>query len=231
MLAQNMVFGFTNTRISNYTPGDTFGPLRQLLAKHQDVGVRLSSRSVYCFDSESFRFLAAYKNGHEMDNIQDFRLSWEKSEIETRRLIEHFRSLTPHHVRSTISLNQTRDLILHLTRPMADIMNEIDATIKANEDNIKALRDAKLQGDTLQARLHTQQSELETVPLPGPRTVCNDSTCKDFRSDAGGHMRPIYNSVCHMNCHLRNVPPEQLSCPQIINCKAFRGGEVCRQCK
>lgn len=29
--AKNMVFGFTNTRISNYTPGDTFGPLETTL--------------------------------------------------------------------------------------------------------------------------------------------------------------------------------------------------------
>jgi predicted GTPase len=29
--AQNIAFGFTNTRISNYTPGDTFSPLKALL--------------------------------------------------------------------------------------------------------------------------------------------------------------------------------------------------------
>ena len=51
---------------------------------------------------------AAQKNGVTMENIQDFRLSWEKSERETKRLIEHFRSLAPHFVRSTLSLNQTR---------------------------------------------------------------------------------------------------------------------------
>jgi len=71
--ARNMVFGFTNTRISNYTPGDTFGSLESLLARHPDVGLSLSTHTAYCFDSESFRYLAAYKNGTQMDNEEDFR--------------------------------------------------------------------------------------------------------------------------------------------------------------
>lgn len=225
-----MVFGFTNTRISNYTPGDTFGPLQKLLAEHKDVGVKLSPRTVYCFDSESFRFLAAQKNGLVMENIQDFRLSWEKSESETRRLIGHFRSLPAHLVRSTLSLNQTRDLILHLTRPMADIMQEIDTTIKLNEDNIRELADVKLKGDGLRDRLHFEKSELESNQLDKPRTVCNDVACKEYRDDASGAPRPIYLSMCHRECYLTGVPPEKLSCPELMNCAAFNGKEECEEC-
>jgi GTPase SAR1 family protein len=57
----NIAFGFTNTRISNYTPGDTFGPLETLLAQQPDVQLPLTMQTSYCFDSESFRYLAAYK--------------------------------------------------------------------------------------------------------------------------------------------------------------------------
>jgi hypothetical protein len=39
---RNIVFGFTNTRHSNYIPGDTFMPLQTLLEEHADVGLRLS---------------------------------------------------------------------------------------------------------------------------------------------------------------------------------------------
>jgi hypothetical protein len=59
----NIAFGFTNTRISNYTPGDTFGPLETLLAKQPDVQLSLNMKTSYCFDSESFRYLAAHKQG------------------------------------------------------------------------------------------------------------------------------------------------------------------------
>lgn len=59
----NIAFGFTNTRISNYTPGDTFGPLQTLLEKQSDVQLSLTMQTSYCFDSESFRYLAAKKQG------------------------------------------------------------------------------------------------------------------------------------------------------------------------
>lgn len=59
----NIAFGFTNTRISNYTPGDTFGPLETLLAQQSEVQLSLSMKTSYCFDSESFRYLAANKQG------------------------------------------------------------------------------------------------------------------------------------------------------------------------
>jgi len=228
--ALNMVFGFTNTRISNYMPGDTFGPLEKLLEKHKQVSIGLSPRTVYCFDSESFRFLAAQKNAVTMENIQDFRLSWEKSEQETKRLIEHFRSLAPHFVRSTLSLNQTRDLIMHLTRPMADIMQEIDTTIQLNVDNIKDLSDTKLRGDRLLDRLHWEKTELESRALSKPRTVCNDTSCKEFQDDGSGNRLPIYKSMCHKECFLTGIPPEMLSCPELMKCVAFNGKEECEVC-
>jgi len=61
--ARNMVFGFTNTRGSNYKPGDTFVPLKNELARNTDVDIGLFGHTVYCFDSESFRYLAAHPRG------------------------------------------------------------------------------------------------------------------------------------------------------------------------
>ncbi|KAL9046330.1 MAG: hypothetical protein Q9214_000810 [Letrouitia sp. 1 TL-2023] len=226
----NMVFGFTNTRISNYMPGDTYTPLDNLLKRHARVDIGLSPRTVYCFDSESFRFLAAEKMGLTMDNIQDFRLSWEKSERETKRLIEHFRSLTPHAVRSTLSLNQTRALILHLTKPMADIMQTIDKTIQLNIDNMDELKDTRLRGDQLQGRLHWERIELVHHSLEHPRTVCNDVDCKEYRDDGNGIKQTIYKSHCHPRCWLTGVDVGVVSCSALMNCAAFDGKENCTEC-
>ncbi|KAN0070519.1 hypothetical protein V8E54_011388 [Elaphomyces granulatus] len=49
--ARNMVFGFTNARITNYAPGDTFGPLKELLTRHPDVGISLSTHTVMYISS------------------------------------------------------------------------------------------------------------------------------------------------------------------------------------
>jgi hypothetical protein len=75
----NIAFGFTNTRISNYTPGDTFSPLKSLLTEHPDLGLSPNMATTYRFDSESFRYLAAYKNGIDLPNEEDFRRSWKNS--------------------------------------------------------------------------------------------------------------------------------------------------------
>jgi hypothetical protein len=228
--ALNMVFGFTNTRISNYMPGDTYGPLQKLLKKHERVQITLSPRTVYCFDSESFRFLAAQKSGLMMENIQDFRLSWEKSERETKRLIQHFRSLTPHAVRQTVSLNQTRELILHLTKPMADIMQTIDKTILLNTDTMQELTNTRLRGDQLRQRLHWEQLVLVHHTLDHPRTVCNDIDCKEFRDDGAGTRETIYKSHCHPRCYLTGIPPSTVFCAEMRHCAAFSGKENCTLC-
>ena len=228
--AQNMVFGFTNTRVSNYMPGDTFTPLAELLKKHSRVHIGLFPRTVYCFDSESFRFLAAQKRGVVMDNIQDFRLSWENSTRETKRLIEYFRGLEPHSVRSTLSLNQTRELILHLTKPMADIMQSIEKTIQLNVDNVAELNNRKLKGDQLRKRLHWNRIELVHRSLDHPRTVCNDMACKEYRDDGSGMKQTIYKSHCHKRCYLSGVEVGTVSCSALMNCAAFNGKENCELC-
>ncbi len=97
--AQNMVFGFTNTRGSNYQPGDTFAPLLQLLQEFKAVNIKLERSTVYCFDSESFRYLAAQKKGIKIGAQADYDLSWQRSTIEARRLLGHFKGLAPHAVR------------------------------------------------------------------------------------------------------------------------------------
>lgn len=116
------MFGFTNTRGSNYQPGDTFQPLEQLLKEYKDVIPGLFKDTVYCFDSESFRYLAARYKGIDMGHIDDYRRSWDHSAGEARRLVTYFQNKRPHEVRNTVSLNETRYLITQLiqVRPLRE---------------------------------------------------------------------------------------------------------------
>jgi len=139
--ARNMVFGFTNTRGSNYKPGDTFEPLKRELACNKEVDIGLFEETVYCFDSESFRYLAGYHQGVDLGDQGDYNRSWEKSAHESHRLLKYFGDLKPHQVKSTVSLNETRHLITELTKPMAEIMKVINDTIKVNQDQVKFLRE------------------------------------------------------------------------------------------
>lgn len=230
--AANMAFGFTNTRISNYTPGDTYGPLKALLLQHPDVGLHLETPTTYCFDSESFRYLAAYKSGVVMENKLDFDRSWSQSRDETVRLIEHFQSIPPHEVKSTLSLNGARQLISELTKPLAEITQLINRNIQVQEDQVEALKDARIKGDELRDLLDVQKVQMNSEPLPMPRTVCGDKTCVEVRDDGKGQNEKVivHKQHCHPVCHLHGVQADVLSHPGLINCAAFSGGNDCQKC-
>lgn len=230
--AKNMAFGFTNTRISNYTPGDTFGTLETLLKEHSDVGLSLSTHTTYCFDSESFRYLAALKNGVFMDNEEDFRRSWKHSRDESLRLMDHFRSKQPHLVKSTISLNGTRELISQLTKPMAEISQLIRTNIALCEDRVQELKHTRLSGDQLRTRLHFQKVVLNSETLAQPRTVCCHASCTEVRDDGKGNDNKvtIYKTHCHPVCYLTDVDPDIIAHPGLIHCAAFNGTNSCKTC-
>ena len=230
--AKNMAFGFTNTRISNYTPGDTYGPLKALLSQHPDIGLELSTPTTYCFDSESFRYLAAFKSNFMMPNKVDFDRSWKHSRDESIRLINHFKTKAPHKVKNTLSLNGARQLIAELTKPMAEISQVIQANIAMTEDKMQELKDTRLTGDQLRTRLHVQKVQMNTVQLNEPRTVCGHGSCtevKDNGKDADVKVT-VYKKHCHPICSLKDVQADQIAPPGLIRCWAFQDNENCRQC-
>ena len=226
---ENIVFGFTNTRGSNYKPGDTFKPLEKLLSEYDAVRMGLFEHNVYCFDSESFRYLAAQKKGTDMGLWEDNRRSWEYSVTECKRLVTHFKGLKPHEVRGTINLNETRNIIIRLTEPMALLAQKMTASIAVNEEQIKELEQAGLTRAELESRLFVQKESLESVEVDQPRTVCTNAACVEFRS--GGEERDemaiIYKTMCHRPCYRGSVKPRTKGDPQLQFCAAMNGDGVC----
>ena len=232
--AANMVFGFTNTRGSNYQPGDTFDPLETHLSKYKDVIPGLFRDNVYCFDSESFRYLAARKKGVDMGNLEDYRRSWDHSATEAQRLLQHFGNLNPHHVRSTLSLNETRYLIEQLTAPMAQMSKTITKNIAMNEEDAKALSDTRLTGQALLAKLNSQKLTLTAHQLSKPKTACSNERCVKFHrgtDSPGDDMQILYTTLCHNPCCLTDVPPNSIGTKELKHCAAFSGNrEKCKLC-
>jgi GTPase SAR1 family protein len=229
--ATNIAFGFTNARGSDYKPGDTFIPLQTLLSDHKSLQMGLLHHNVYCFDSESFRYLAARKQGIDMGLLEDNRRSWEYSVEESRRLINHFHSLTPHKVQSTLNLNETRHIIEQLSEPMARISQEITASIDVNEEELKELSSKRLQRDQLLEKLYVTKKSLETREVGEPRTVCTNSSCVEVRTHVDGKEEEalIYKTICHNPCGLgRSVKRNVKGHPGLQNCSAMVNGDFCR---
>ncbi|KAK8116496.1 uncharacterized protein PG998_004777 [Apiospora kogelbergensis] len=229
---RNIVWGFTNTRQSNYGPGDSMKPLKNLLSKHASLGLCLTPKNVFCFDSESFRCLAAKKQAaYTMNNLEDFRRSWDRSSKQTRALLEHVESLEPHRVKSTLSINRAREIIAQLTQPMADITDSIERTIRLNGDKVKELNSVRSKGQYLKDSLHFERIEIDVERLSLPRTVCKHTDCVDL-VDVAGVKRPLYRSVCHDPCSLRSVDEDVVGHADLIHCKAFANGKssLCQKC-
>jgi GTPase SAR1 family protein len=199
--AENIAFGFTNTRGSDYKPGDTFTPLQALLSEYKDVIPGLYDFNVYCFDSESFRYLAAQKQGINMGTIADYRRSWDQSTKEADRLMAYFRTLAPHHTQRTLSLNETRHLIAQLTAPMQQISRAITDSIAASEKQAQDLANTQLTGNALRSKLHIQKVVVKATNLSKPKTVCSNESCVTpvKQSESGGTVL-LRKNLCKLTC-------------------------------
>ena len=229
--ANNMVFGFTNTRGSNYNPGDTFKPLEALLSEYRDVNLGLFHDTVYCFDSESFRYLAAHKQGVNLGSFDDYFRSWQQSATESRRLLDYIRGLEPHQVKNTLSLNETRHMILQLTKPMAEIAQKINDTIDLNERDTELLRNSKLSKADMLKKLNVQQNSVIFTPVTRPKTVCTNANCiRKVEARGPNGEDTVHKILCHNPCCLTNVPVEKVGTPELVECWAFNRTEFCRPC-
>ena len=203
----------------------------KLIEGHQSSGVdiKLNNTTTYNFDSESFRYLAAYKNGVDQGNRDDYTRSWERSVQETFRMLQHIQSLVPHPIASTASLNAARKLITDLTIPMADISRNISINIQLNQDESARLADSKAKGKKLEDELMVNRIDLETHELAQPVTVCGNSACIEVNTNSDGNQVTNYKRRCHKPCYLENIRTDTLNTAELIGCAAMSNGD-CRVC-
>lgn len=84
--SKNIIFVFTNTRGTNYQSGETKNLLQKIVdeLKNKPPNVDIPLKKIFCFDNESFEYLAARKSGVKFDKAvkEQYRKSWEHSSNE-----------------------------------------------------------------------------------------------------------------------------------------------------
>lgn len=235
--ASNIAFGFTNTRGTNYQPGDSFDPLSELLRKFSDIDITLRKHNVYCFDSESFRYLAAYKQQNQsLGQLEENCRSWEYSVGESKRLLNYFKELKPHQVTSTINLYETRVRVVKMTEPMALIAQAIKSSIAVNEDEMEKLAESRESRKELEKTLKVKVSTLVASPVDQPRTTCHHTDCIRHAStgswglDGKQVLKTVYKSMCHSPCYLTGIKVEDVGNAGLRGCWAM-DGDTCKICK
>ena len=235
--AENILFCFTNSRSTFYCPGDTLPSLKIPLTEH-DLHLLDTKEDrkekIYCFDNEAFRFLAILKNGIEVstDQFKDYSNSWNYSVEETDRLFNKILSLQGHEIKQTIDINQARDIILTMVKPLAEITRAINKSI----DTVKEAEDQSIFIDgiakDLENKLHFQGIDLVRKNLSRPRTVCTDEACIE-RKLVGLNQEQVivYSQHCHPECYLKGISPEVINDIRLAECWAidFSTG-ICHQC-
>lgn len=88
-IGANLVFCFTNTRSTFFSPGNTGPILKQALKDLSKNPIPFGKENTFCFDSEAFRYLIAKENGIQFDESQkeECKKSWTKSAEESTRLL------------------------------------------------------------------------------------------------------------------------------------------------
>jgi hypothetical protein len=124
-----IIFCFTNSRATFYTPGNT-GPLvKNLLESLPIKNVSFTKQNTFCFDSESFRYLVAIRNNIEFSPSEekDYKDSWEKSSTESKRFLEYIRTkmTLPLFPGESESMKDAQLKITIMIRPILEAMRNI----------------------------------------------------------------------------------------------------------
>ncbi|CAM4829272.1 unnamed protein product [Rotaria magnacalcarata] len=139
----NIIFCFTSARSTFYTPGDTAPIIKTVLSSLSIGNVPFSKKNVFCFDSESFRYLVARQNKIRFDNNEkeEYEMSWKTSASESKRLIEYIRKdITVYRIDNNLqSLKHAQFTILGMVRPILEtIRNSLRNLILCSKDSVNA---------------------------------------------------------------------------------------------
>lgn len=130
------------------------------------------------------RFLACHKSKSGVlftpEETDLYSKSWDKSCDTTRKLFDYVTKLQPHDTKKTLSLNEARNCIIAMSKPMGEAVQLI-------EMNLKKIKDVKDQCKIYDADIRRFQAELKfkgferkMCQLDYPMTVCAGDKCKRY---------------------------------------------------
>ena len=178
------------------------------------------------------RFLACHKSGIQFtsEDVELYSKSWVKSCDTTCKLFDLVKNMKPHDTKKTLSLNEARNCIIAMSKPMGQAVQLIEINLKKIKDVKDQCKVYDADIRSFQAELHFKAMELEITQLDYPMTVCAAETCKRYVNIGKSRERnTIYEQVCHDHCNLSGVPVETTNNEQLRGCAAMYDGN-CQHC-
>ncbi|CAF3436473.1 unnamed protein product [Rotaria sp. Silwood1] len=165
---KNIIFCFTNSRATFYAPGDTGPLLRKMLNDEHLNDIPFKKENTFCFDSESFRYLAAKKCNIDFDDYQkqEYISSWNTSVKESIRLLNFIQTCEPYYLEEWISPRRVTLDISMLARPLMETLRLIIYNSKINEAKLSANQMA-LNSNSVNIDMCTHCAQINVVDI-GP---------------------------------------------------------------
>ncbi|VEN43397.1 unnamed protein product [Callosobruchus maculatus] len=210
---KNIFFIFTNTRASEYGPGDTLSILQKAIENiRNDSGVMIPlNKNIFCFENEAFRYLAAAKKDIRFDTdvTKNYKRSWENSAKQCWNMLKYINGgpdknkpqqpLEPYNPSNLLAINVAKNLLLNLSKVLAKLFNE-SASNSMTLERLKDKRDAEqLEVDALYKKGITVK-DIEKTELNFPVLVCASSCCTETLK-IGEVTKKHYTKICHYDCN------------------------------
>ena len=139
--------------------------------------------------------------------------------------------MEPHETKKTMNVNEARNFIIAMSKPMAEAVELIDRNSKEIE---KIKTQCKADDDEIQKfqqRLYFKGLKRKRKHLGHPITVCTHQDCREYKLiGKSKHQETIFSQICHDPCFLKGIPSETTNNSQIRNCKVMVNGR-CWRCK
>lgn len=178
-IRNNIMFCFTNTRSSFFTPGNAGPLLTSILASSSMNDISLKKENTFCFDNESIRYLIALRNCNSFtaQEKHDYESSWSMSVAECNRLIDYIcRNCVPYPMRNGYqSIKDAQFAITRMIRPILETIRNI-------------LRNIVL------CKMNIPNATMELIPIPAhlPTAIC--FSCKRLPTKIGYFWITLDNS-------------------------------------
>ena len=166
----------------------------------------------------------------EPGEIELYRQSWDQAYKTTKKLFEAVKQLKGHNITETISLNDARNCIIALSKPMEDAIKLIDMNLKELKDVQEICASCDNDISEFQKVLKSKGFESRREELDRLKAVRGHSDC--VKREAIGQLSrtdTLYVTECHQECYLSGISKEITNNDGLANCASMNKG-YCKTC-
>ncbi|CAF1318936.1 unnamed protein product [Rotaria sp. Silwood1] len=199
----NIIFCFTNSRSTFYTPGNTTSLIQHMISSFSISDIPFQKKNTFCFDNESFRYLVALENKIQFNNDekQEYQISWLNSTNEAYRLIRYIRKkLSPYHIPNKFESIRSAEIeIVQMIHPILEtIRNILRKIICSNMNQLKVSFESDLNDNSL----HKIENNNYYINQNYPHQPSPIEFLQDYKSsiiEIQNNMIEQLTLLCHVN--------------------------------